>query len=255
MADCAELVARSQNHFTCRFLMLRYTLYLGILQILLLASNLNVHGQGSVPSPTVEQRPVRYLALGDSYTIGEAVTEDERWPMQLRDSLLAHGMEMEWYKIIAHAGWKSRELREAIDQVKPDKNYNLVSLLIGVNDFFQGRSIDEYKTRFQQLLDIAVAHAGGRKDRVFVVSIPDYSYTPRYKDHQDIVSKGIDAFNVLNRKITLAAGIQYIDITILSRRGLSDPHWVSLDGLHPSGEQYTAWVKAMLPTVLQMLRQ
>ncbi len=235
--------------------MIRHRLCLGIMHIVLLVCCLHVRGQQSTMSPTAEPSPVRYLALGDSYTIGESVAEDARWPMQLRDSLVVHGIEMEWYKIIARTGWKTRELRDAIDQVKPDKNYNLVSLSIGVNDYFQGRSIDEYKTRFQQLLDIAVAHAGGRKDRVFVVSIPDYSYTPLYRDHQDLVSKGIDAFNVLNRKVTLAAGIQYIDITTLSRKGLSTPLWVSSDGLHPSGEQYAAWVKLMLPTILQMLRQ
>jgi lysophospholipase L1-like esterase len=235
--------------------MMHHRLCLAFMHFLLLACGLHLKGQQSMPSPTAEPSPVRYLALGDSYTIGESVTEDERWPMQLRDSLVAHGIDMEWYKIIAHTGWKARDLRDAIDQVRPDKNYNLVSLSIGVNDYFQGRSIDEYKARFQQLLEIAVAHAGGRKDRVFVVSIPDYSYTPLYKDHQDIVSKGIDAFNLLNRKVTNAAGIQYMDITTLSRKGLSAPQWVSADGLHPSGEQYAAWVKFMLPTILQMVQQ
>ncbi len=196
---------------------------------------------------------IRYLALGDSYTIGESVAESERWPMQLRDSLMAHGHEVEWYKVIAHTGWKTRDLREAIAQIQPDTDYNLVSLLIGVNDYFQGRSVEEYKTRFQQLLEVAVAHAGGRKDRVFVVSIPDYSYTPHFISQKGTVSKDIDKFNALNRKITLAAGIRYFDITPLSRKGIEKPEWVCGDGLHPSGMQYAAWVQLMLPGLLEML--
>lgn len=231
---------------------MRYSLLLGILVLALgCVWNTSAHTDKSSDAGAVD--PIRYLALGDSYTIGESVAESERWPMQLRDSLQAHGIEVEWYKIIARTGWKTRELRDAIDQMKPDKNYNLVSLLIGVNDYFQGRSIDEFKTRFQQLLDIAVSHAGGRKDRVFVVSIPDYSYTPLYKDHMETISRGIDEFNAISRKICNAAGIQYFDITPISRKGLTHPDWVSQDGLHPSAQQYGAWVKQLLPGVLGML--
>lgn len=197
--------------------------------------------------------PLRYLALGDSYTIGESVAQDERWPMQLRDSLQARGVDVEWYKVIAQAGWKSRDLMGAITQMRPDKDYNLVSLQIGANDLFQGRSIDEYQQRFQQLLEIAIAHAGGRKERVFVLSIPDYGYSPHYKAHIAQVSPGIDDFNAVNKKVTLAKGIHYLDIVPLSRKGLAEPDWIAADSLHPSARQYSAWVKLVVPTVLKMV--
>jgi lysophospholipase L1-like esterase len=226
---------------------MRITFIVGILGTLVAVLAAVAIGFAATGPDKSGQESIRFLALGDSYTIGESVAETGRWPMQLRDSLLAHGEEVAWYKIIARTGWKTRELQSAIDQIQPDHDYNLVSLLIGVNDYFQGRGIDEYKTRFQALLETAVAHAGGHKSRVFVVSIPDYSYTPQYKQHMDIVSKGIDSFNAINKKITLAAGIQYFDITPLSRLGLKHPDWVAYDGLHPSAVQYTAWVKLMLP--------
>ena len=226
---------------------MRNLVFLGLVGLMLAMAN----GVENAAKPATES--VRYLALGDSYTIGESVDEAARWPMQLRDSLLAHSVEVEWYKLIAHNGWRTRDLKEAIDQCRPDKNYNLVSLQIGVNDYFQGRGLDEYKQRFQQLLETAVAHAGGRKERVFVLSIPDYSYSPKQKDQIETVSKGIDDFNNINKKITLAAGIHYIDVTAISRRGLSHPDWICADGLHPSATQYAAWVKAMLPAVLEMV--
>ncbi|HEX2898654.1 MAG TPA: SGNH/GDSL hydrolase family protein [Bacteroidia bacterium] len=196
---------------------------------------------------------IRFLALGDSYTIGESVDADQSWPMQLRARLMEQSVEVEWYKIIARTGWKTKDLKDGIQVSSPDANYNLVGLLIGVNDFFQGRGLDEYRQRFQGLLETAIKLAGGRKERVFVISIPDYSYTPLYKSNRDVVSGGIDDFNSVNKKVTLAAGVQYFDITPISRQGLDDPALVASDGLHPSGKQYTAWVKLMEPTILKML--
>jgi lysophospholipase L1-like esterase len=196
---------------------------------------------------------IRYLALGDSYTIGESVSESERWPMQLRDSLQTGGIEVEWYKIIARTGWKTKDLKEAIAASNVDADYDLVSLCIGVNDFFQGRGLEEYKQRFQGLLETAVKLARGRKDRVFVVSIPDYAFTPLYQDHRESISRGIDDFNTAAKRATIAFGVQFIDITPISRKGLEDPQLVARDGLHPAGKQYTAWVKLIQPTVLEML--
>ncbi|MFN8393675.1 MAG: SGNH/GDSL hydrolase family protein [Bacteroidia bacterium] len=209
---------------------------------------------GTSMSPSRKStEPVRLLALGDSYTIGESVAEDERWPMQLRDRLMENGVEVEWYKIIARTGWKCKELSAAIDASSVTNDYNLVGLLIGVNDYFQGRPIEEYKRRFPELLERAIKFAGGRKERVFVVSIPDYSYTPLYQAHHDPISSGIDQFNDANRKASLAAGVTYIDITALSRNWEKDPELVADDGLHPSGKQYAAWVKLMEPKILEML--
>ncbi len=202
---------------------------------------------GAVPAS------IRYLALGDSYTIGESVSEAERWPMLLRDRLQATGIEVEWYKIIARTGWKTKDLKEAIAASTVDADYDLVSLCIGVNDFFQGRGLDEYKQRFQGLLETAIRLAKGRKERVFVVSIPDYSYTPLYKDHHESISRGIDDFNTVAKRVSIASGVQFIDITPISRKGLEDPSLVAGDGLHPSGKQYSAWVKLMEPIILEML--
>lgn len=196
---------------------------------------------------------IRYLALGDSYTIGESVAESERWPMQLRDHLQTNGIEVEWYKIIARTGWKTKDLKEAIATSTVDSNYDLVSLCIGVNDFFQGRGLDEYKQRLQGLLETAIKLAKGRKDRVFVVSIPDYAFTPLYQDHRATISKGIDDFNTMAKRVSIAMGVQFVDITPISRKGLDDPQFVAADGLHPSGKQYAAWVKFMATTVLEML--
>jgi lysophospholipase L1-like esterase len=231
-------------------------------RVLLLAASAVLLLAGAVaflphpPSPNMdaETTSVRLLALGDSYTIGESVAEDQRWPMVLRERLQANGIEVEWYKIIARTGWKTRDLKEAIEVSQPTHDYNLVGLLIGVNDYFQGRGLDEYRQRFQGLLETAQTLAGGRKDRVFVISIPDYAYTPLYKAHRETISKGIDDFNAVNKKVTLAAGIQYFDITPISRQGLADPELVASDGLHPSGKQYAAWVKLMEPKILEMLQ-
>jgi lysophospholipase L1-like esterase len=205
------------------------------------------------PNLTPTSKSIRYLALGDSYTIGESVSESERWPMQLRDSLQTNGIEVEWYKIIARTGWKTKDLKEAIATSNVDDNYDLVSLCIGVNDFFQGRGLEEYKQRFQGLLETAVRLARGRKDRVFVVSIPDYAFTPLYQDRRETISRGIDDFNTAAKRASLAFGVQFIDITPTSRKGLEDPQLVARDGLHPSAKQYTAWVKQMLPIVMEML--
>ena len=205
------------------------------------------------PNPTPPSKSIRYLALGDSYTIGESVAESERWPMQLRDSLQTNGIEVEWYKIIARTGWKTKDLKDAISTSNVDADYDLVSLCIGVNDFFQGRGLEEYKQRFQGLLETAVKLARGKKDRVFVVSIPDYAFTPLYQDRRETISRGIDDFNTAAKRASIAFGVQFIDITPISRKGIDDPQLVAGDGLHPSAKQYTAWVKQMLPIVLEML--
>lgn len=210
-------------------------------------------GMGMSPAQHNGQS-IRLLALGDSYTIGESVNESERWPMILRDRLIEKGHEVEWYKIIARTGWKCKELSSAIDASSVTNDYNLVGLLIGVNDYFQGRPIEEYKRRFPELLQRAIGFAGGRKERVFVISIPDYSYTPLYQAHHETISDGIDQFNDANRKVSLAAGVHYFDITPISRQGLRDPELVAPDGLHPSGKQYAAWVKLMEPKILEMLK-
>lgn len=195
-----------------------------------------------VPEPATEA--LQYLALGDSYTIGESVATTGRWPNQLVDSLQARGVEIEVAQNIATTGWTTKNLLNGIAQAELSETYDLISLLIGVNNFFQGRSIEEYEQEFNELLDTALALAGNDPQRLIVLSIPDYAYTPFGANTSDpqAISDGIDAFNAVNRSNTEARNIAYFDITPISREGLNDPELVASDGLHPSSKQYAAWV-------------
>ena len=189
---------------------------------------------------------VKFLALGDSYTIGESVIANDRWPVQLMDSLSARGLEYIDCKIIAVTGWRTDNLKEAIDDAKIKNEYTLVSLLIGVNNYYQGKTVESYKGEFEELLHTAIHIAGGITSRVFVLSIPDYGYTPFGKSNQETISKGIDEFNAANESITRKVGVKYINITDITRRGLKEPDLVAFDGLHPSGKMYAEWIKRIL---------
>lgn len=194
------------------------------------------------------ETPIRYLALGDSYTIGQSVTYQERWPRQLYDSLARLGIATDTINFIATTGWRTDDLNSGINSVAPDSNYNLVSLLIGVNNEFQGRPISQYFTEFPLLLNRAIAHAGGIKERVFVVSIPDYMFTPfgdNYPNPQ-IVSDALDKYNNMAKAFCDTAGITFYDITPISRQGKINPALVATDNLHPSGLQYAKWVDLLL---------
>ena len=189
---------------------------------------------------------VRYLALGDSYTIGESVAEVQRWPVQLMEAFKGRGYTCEAPEIIAVTGWRTDDLRNAIRAKNPHRGYDLVSLLIGVNNQYQGRSVSEYEKEFDALLDIAIVHAQKEKFRVIVLSIPDYGYTPFGREKQDKISEQIDTFNAVNKRITLKKGVAYIDITDISRMGLKQPDLVADDGLHPSGKMYAMWVDRIM---------
>ena len=196
------------------------------------------------------REPVRFLALGDSYTIGEQVQVADRWPQQLYDSIDASGFDTEKLTIIASTGWTTEDLHDAILAKNPPKDYNLVSLLIGVNDQYQGYDLDWYKSSFEELLLMAIELAQGNKNAVFVVSIPDYAYTP-FGNGSSSITKEIDAFNSMNKSITQSNDITYIDITPISREGLANPSLVAADGLHPSSLMYTKWVSLILRELTQ----
>jgi lysophospholipase L1-like esterase len=194
---------------------------------------------------TIEDN-VRFLALGDSYTIGESVTADSRWPVLLVDSLHHHGINSSEPAIIATTGWRTDELKRAIDKAKIKGTFSLVSLLIGVNNYYQGKTVEAYGPEFEELLKTAIKLADGKKDHVFVLSIPDYGYTPFGQDKREQITKGVDAFNHVNRSITEKLGVRYFDITPISRKGLAEPDLVASDGLHPSGKMYAQWVQLIL---------
>ena len=194
----------------------------------------------------MSQPASKYLALGDSYTIGESVPEDERWPVQLAEALRKKGKTIEGPKIIATTGWRTDNLKNAIDIANLKDEYGLVSLLIGVNNQYQGKPIDVFAKEFEELLNISIRLAGGKKENVFVVSIPDYGYTPFGKQKQAKISKELDEYNRISKEITEKYKIRYFYITNISRKGLDDPSLVASDGLHPSGKQYGQWVDLIL---------
>ena len=197
-------------------------------------------------------RPLRYLALGDSYTTGEGVAEHERWPVQLALKLRTQSIPLANPEIIAVTGWTTDELDAGIDRAHPQNPYDFISLLIGVNNQYRGRGLDEYRQQFRDLLQRAIAFGGGDASRVLVLSIPDWSVTPfaHGQDRQTIAFE-IDAFNAANREETERASSGYADITPLSRM---QGNMVVGDGLHPNGEAYTAWNELALPVALAMLR-
>ncbi len=188
----------------------------------------------------------KFLALGDSYTIGESVAEKERWPVQLTAAMRNGGVKIDDPRIIATTGWRTDQLKKAILDANLTNEYGLVSLLIGVNNQYQKRTAESYAPEFEELLNMAVTLAGGKKENVFVVSIPDYGFTPFGQPKQVEISEAIDAFNDVNRGITAKMGIKYVNITDLTREGLAKPEYVAGDGLHPSGGMYTLWVERIL---------
>jgi lysophospholipase L1-like esterase len=191
-------------------------------------------------------KELSYLALGDSYTIGESVEESGRYPNQLAEALRKQKKSIANPTIIARTGWTTDELKHGIDNAGVSgKQYDLVTLLIGVNNEFRGRSETEYESEFTNLLEQAIQFAGGKKERVFVLSIPDYGYTPYGKERQTEISVRIDRFNAINHRISDLLGITYIDITPISRKGISDPSLVAYDGLHPSAKQYAEWTSLL----------
>jgi lysophospholipase L1-like esterase len=187
-----------------------------------------------------EPSNTRYLALGDSYTIGESVPATERFPV-----VLAKTLKLSEPEIIAKTGWTTDELNAAIDAANPKGPYQLVTLLIGVNNQYRGRDAEQYRGEFVGLLKRAIGFAGGDMKKVIVVSIPDWGVTPfaEGRDRAKIASE-IDRYNAVNREEADRAGVLYVDITPISRQ--NDASLVAGDGLHPSGKQYLQWVKTIV---------
>ena len=197
-----------------------------------------------------------FLALGDSYTIGEAVEEAGRWPVQLARTLRSEGIALADPQIIATTGWTTDELSSAIDAAQPGSDFDLVSLLIGVNNQYRGRELDEYRAQFDALLQRATGFAGGRAGRVLALSIPDWGVTPFARDSgRDTVAiaRKLDAFNAAARQLCEARGIAFVDIAPVSRARGAEPAMLADDGLHPSAAMYAQWARLALPVARRLL--
>ena len=193
---------------------------------------------------TSEEKKHSSLALGDSYTIGEAVPDNECWPMQLVEMLNAAGKPFSKPQIIATTGWTTDELMNAIRVENPQGTFDLVSLLIGVNNQYRGYSKEVYAKEFEDLLNQAIDFAGKIANHVVVVSIPDWGATPFATDrNREEIATEIDEYNTINREIGLRKGVHYVDITPGSRLSLSDYSLVTTDELHPSGKEYLKWTE------------
>ncbi len=188
---------------------------------------------------------LRYLALGDSYTKGQSVPAASSFPIQLRDSLIERGKVVKETSIIAETGWTTSNLKSAIAAAFLPNDYEMVSLLIGVNNFYQNKDTNLYIQEFEELLNSAIGFADGKSENVFVVSIPDYGFSPfgQGSDPQKIAEQ-TDQYNRVASSICAKYSVQFIDITPISRS--NDPSLIASDGLHPSAKQYSLWVERIL---------
>lgn len=195
----------------------------------------------------------KYLALGDSYTIGESVADDERFPAQLVKRLSAEGFDMGDPLIIAKTGWTTDELSAAIKEKNVKDTFNIVTLLIGVNNQYRGRSAEEYRGELKQLIETALRYAGGKKENVIIISIPDWGVTPfaEGRDRKKIAEE-IDLFNKVKKEESDNYGIRFYDITVISRD--PDPALVAADGLHPSAKMYKKWVDKIYNDIKESLK-
>lgn len=198
--------------------------------------------------------PLHYLALGDSYTIGEAVAAHQRWPAELVQRLRQAGVVIDDPQIVATNGWTTDELVQGMDAASLASRYDLVTLQIGVNNQYRGRSTDDYREQFAGLLARAISLTGDHPDRVVVVSIPDWGVTRFAREQQRdsaLVAADIDAYNAIARDQAQHAGARFVDVTGISR---AHPELVADDGLHPSAAQYALWTTAIEPPVAAALR-
>lgn len=210
------------------------------------------------PAP-VSEEPVSsevieytYLALGDSYTIGQGVAEHDRWPNQLKTRLRTANIDLTEVTILARTGWTTSALLSAIRNEKP-KNHDLVSLLIGVNNQYQNLSFNSFKNEFDQLLDLGLSLTGVSK-KLFVVSVPDYGVTPFGIDGRQTIANEIDMYNAYIREQCEQLGIPFIDVTYLSRQLGDSRGALAEDNLHPSASQYSKWVDLIYPIALDLLK-
>lgn len=206
------------------------------------------------PVNTQQPQSLKYLALGDSYTIGQNVSAEERFPYLLVQDLKKQNISIQELKYLATTGWTTINLMNAINNEPLQSNFDIVTLLIGVNDQYQRMDTGGYRVRFSQLLAKAIELAANRPSRVFVLSIPDYSATPFVApEDKERVRRQIDAFNAINKEITVSKKVAYVNITPLTREAANDSSLLSNDELHYSAKEHRKWVDLLTPLVKAVL--
>lgn len=195
---------------------------------------------------------ISYLALGDSYTAGTSESLINGWPYQLVEIFNKRKVPVKTPKIVAQPGWTTTDLIKSIKSQHLEPKYDLVSLLIGVNNQYKGKPLDIFKLEFQELLNTSIALAQGKPENVFVLTIPDWSVTPfaRFRDKEKIVRE-LETYNTLIGEETKKRQVQLIDITKISRNAAVNPSWVASDSLHPSKKMYKAWAKKISKSILK----
>lgn len=201
-----------------------------------------------------QKKTYSYLALGDSYTIGEKVAAEENFPNQVVQLLRHEKLNFKKPEIIAKTGWTTDELQAGINKAELQKQYDFVSLLIGVNNQYRGKTVADYIPEFEALLQKAISLAGDKAEKVIVLSIPDWGVTPFAKesDRKKIATE-IDAFNKANKEIADKYQVHYIDITPGTREAETDVSLLAEDGLHPSGKEYKKWADAIASVIKAQL--
>ena len=199
----------------------------------------------------VREPALTYLALGDSYTIGESVEPEDRWPVQLTERLRADGIAMQDPQIIATTGWTTQDLLQAMDSQLKNEKYDLVSVSIGVNNQYQGKSIDAYREDLYEVFEKAVTYSKNGAAGVFAVSIPDYGVTPFGAQNAEKIARELDEFNRVFEEVASEFGVDFYNITPISREAANQPELIAEDQLHPSGKMYELWVEHFYPEVKQ----
>lgn len=196
-----------------------------------------------------------YLALGDSYTIGEGVPLTESFPYQVVQLLRQKEYDFNAPEIIAKTGWTTDELQLALGRATLLSKYDFVTLLIGVNNQYRGRDAIEYKEQFEELLKKAIELANGKKDRVIIVSIPDYGVTPHGRSmDEEKISKEIEVFNSINKALSIQYKVLHTDVTLGFRQNAGDTSLIAVDGLHPSGKEYRKWAEKIVELIVLQLK-
>lgn len=208
-----------------------------------------------IDDDTQQSKRFKLLSLGDSYTIGASVCETCRFPEQLKDSLKLKFNPNDIFnlQIIAVSGWTTSNLLSALNSNSPANNHDLVTLLIGVNNQFQGKPFELYESEFVMLVNKAINYAKGDKDRIIVVSIPDYGFTPFGQNNQATITAQLDQYNAYAQNYCEVNNISYVYITDITQQGLENPALVASDGLHPSELAYSKFVERILPVALEIL--